>query len=45
MCANIATDLDVDTCSVSVKATTTERVGFTGRGEGITACAVVLIEA
>ena len=40
----IAADLDVALGHVNVKATTTERLGFTGRGEGIAAEAVVLLE-
>lgn len=44
MCANIAEDIGVPFDCVSVKATTSERLGFTGRGEGIAAEAVCLIE-
>ena len=44
MTAHIADDLGVAIDRVNVKATTTEELGFTGRGEGIAAEAVCLIE-
>ncbi len=44
MRANIAADLEVDVDFINVKATTTEKLGFEGRKEGIAVQAVVLIE-
>jgi 2-C-methyl-D-erythritol 2,4-cyclodiphosphate synthase len=41
----IAADLQVDVTQINVKATTTERLGFTGREEGIACYAVVLLES
>jgi 2-C-methyl-D-erythritol 4-phosphate cytidylyltransferase/2-C-methyl-D-erythritol 2,4-cyclodiphosphate synthase len=45
MAANLAADLGVDSGQVNIKATTTERLGFIGRGEGLAAQAVVLLDA
>lgn len=45
MAAIIADDLDIALAQVNIKAKTTERLGFTGRGEGIAADAVVLLRS
>ena len=41
---NISSDLDCDQGQINIKATTTEKLGFVGREEGIEAHAVVIIE-
>lgn len=41
--ANIASDLAIDVTAINIKGKTTEKLGFTGRGEGIAAQVVALL--
>jgi len=45
MCGNIASDLNIVPTAVNVKGTTTEKMGFLGRGDGIASEAVCLLES
>lgn len=45
MCNNIAEDCNADVSCINIKATTTEKLGFTGRGEGIAAEAVCVLQS
>lgn len=44
MIEHVASDLGITNDRVNIKGTTTERMGFTGRGEGVAATAVALLE-
>jgi 2-C-methyl-D-erythritol 2,4-cyclodiphosphate synthase len=44
MIGNIAADLGIAPSAINIKATTTERLGFIGRGEGIAAMALALVD-
>ena len=44
MIENIASDLKIDGTRINIKGTTTERLGFLGRGEGIAAVAVCILD-
>ena len=45
MCSNVANDCNVAVSQINIKATTTEKLGYTGRGEGIAAEAVCLLQS
>ena len=45
MIKNISSDLDINPSQVNIKATTTEKIGAIGRGEGIAAEAISLLES
>lgn len=40
---NLATDMKIDVSKINIKATTTEKMGYIGRGEGVAVYAVVLL--
>jgi 2-C-methyl-D-erythritol 2,4-cyclodiphosphate synthase len=44
MISNISADLGIPAENINIKATTTEKLGFAGREEGIAAHAVILLE-
>ena len=44
MAQNLSADLEVDARLINIKATTTEKLGFIGRGDGLAASAIVLLD-